>query len=315
MMQPQAGKIKKRGTFRKHVLPRYQLYLLLAIPLLYLLLFDYIPMLGAQIAFKRFNFRLGIWGSPWVGFKHFVDFFESYQFGQIMRNTVFLSLYGLLATFPLPIILALLINAFPGRRYAKFVQTISYMPHFISTVVFVGMLLRLFNPRTGAIGVIYSILTGGTMNDLLAQPGVFSHMYVWSGVWQGLGWSSIIYIAALSGVDPALHEAAEIDGANRLQRMIHIDLPSIRHTITMLLILSAGRVMSVGFEKVYLMQNSLNISASEVISTYVYKVGMSTTISNYAPATAIGLFNSVVNFSMLALVNWIARKVSSNSLW
>lgn len=314
-MTDRPAAINKRGTFRKYVLPRYQLYLLLAIPLLYLLLFDYIPMMGAQIAFKKFNFRLGIWGSPWIGFKHFTDFFESYQFGQVMRNTIFLSLYGLLATFPLPIILALLINAFPGRRYAKFVQTVSYMPHFISTVVFVGMLLRLFNPRTGAVGVIFSLLTGGTMNDLVAQPGVFSHLYVWSGVWQGLGWSSIIYIAALSGVDPALHEAAEIDGATRLQRMIHIDLPSIRPTITMLLILSAGRVMSVGFEKVYLMQNSLNISASEVISTYVYKVGMSTTIANYAPATAIGLFNSVVNFTLLALVNWIARKVSSNSLW
>lgn len=304
-----------RSRFRKEYLGNYQLYLMLLLPLVFIILFDYIPMLGAQIAFKRFNFRLGIWGSPWIGFTHFEKFFNSYQFGLVMRNTIFLSVYGLIASFPLPIILALLINAYPRRRYARFVQTISYVPHFISTVVIVGMLLRLFNPRTGALGVLYTMFTGSTMADLIARPETFPHLYVWSGIWQGIGWSSIIYIAALSSVDPALHEAAEIDGATRLQRAWHIDLTSIIPTIMLMLILAAGRIMSVGFEKVYLMQNSLNISASEVISTYVYKVGLTTGTSNYSFATAIGLFNSVINFALLVLVNWVARKTGESSLW
>ncbi len=305
----------KRSSFRREYLSRYQLYLLLVIPLVYVVLFCYVPMLGAQIAFKKYNLSLGIWGSPWIGFKHFSRFFESYQFPLVMRNTIVLSLYGLAASFPLPILLALLINAFPGRRYAKVVQTISYMPHFISTVVIVGMLLRLFNPRTGAVGVIYTMFTGTTMEDLIAKPGAFSHLYVWSGIWQGIGWSSIIYIAALSGVDTSLHEAAEIDGATRFQRMIHIDLTSILPTVTIMLILAAGRVMSVGFEKVYLMQNSLNVSTSEVISTYVYKVGLISGTGNYSFATAIGLFNSVINFTLLIFVNWVAKKAGNSSLW
>ena len=272
-------------------------------------------MLGAQIAFKDYNIREGIWGSPWVGLKHFENFFKSYQFPYIMRNTLLLSFYSLVASFPLPILLALLINAFPGKRFSRVVQTISYMPHFISTVVIVGMLLRLFNPRTGAIGSLYSSMTGLTLQDILAKPAAFPHLYVWSGVWQGVGWSSIIYIAALSGVDQALHEAAQIDGATRFQRMIYIDLSAIRPTITIMLILAAGRIMSVGFEKVYLMQNSLNISTSEVISTYVYKVGLTSGTRNYAPATAIGLFNSVINFSLLVLVNFVAKKAGDSSLW
>ena len=195
------------------------------------------------------------------------------------------------------------------------VQTVSYIPHFISTVVVVGMLMQIFNPRTGAVGNIYSLFTGGIMKDIFASPSAFPHLYVWSGIWQGIGWSSIIYIAALSSVDTELHEAAQIDGASRFRRVLHIDLPSILPTATIMLILSAGRVMSVGFEKVFLMQNSLNIGASEVISTYVYKVGMVIGTGDYSFATAIGLFNSVINFCLLVLVNFISRKLSETSLW
>ena len=211
--------------------------------------------------------------------------------------------------------MALLLNSFPGVRFKKVVQTVSYIPHFISTVVVVGMLMQIFNPRTGAVGNIYSLFTGGIMKDIFASPSAFPHLYVWSGIWQGIGWSSIIYIAALSSVDTELHEAAQIDGASRFRRVLHIDLPSILPTATIMLILSAGRVMSVGFEKVFLMQNSLNIGASEVISTYVYKVGMVIGTGDYSFATAIGLFNSVINFCLLVLVNFISRKLSETSLW
>ena len=301
--------------FRKYYLSRWQLYLLLTLPIVYLILFDYIPMAGAQIAFRKFDFRYGIWHSPWVGFENFRRFFNSYQFWDILYNTLFLSVYGLAVSFPLPIILALLLNSFPGVRFKKVVQTVSYIPHFISTVVVVGMLMQIFNPRTGAVGNIYSLFTGGIMKDIFASPSAFPHLYVWSGIWQGIGWSSIIYIAALSSVDTDLHEAAQIDGASRFRRVLHIDLPSILPTATIMLILSAGRVMSVGFEKVFLMQNSLNIGASEVISTYVYKVGMVIGTGDYSFATAIGLFNSVINFCLLVLVNFISRKLSETSLW
>ena len=301
--------------FRRDYLSRWQLYLFLLLPVIYLILFDYIPMAGAQIAFRKFDFRYGIWHSPWVGLENFKRFFDSYQFWDILYNTLFLSIYGLAVSFPLPIILALLLNSFPGVRFKKVVQTVSYVPHFISTVVVVGMLMQVFNPRTGAVGNLYSLFTGSVMKDIFASPAAFPHLYVWSGVWQGMGWSSIIYIAALSSVDAELHEAAQIDGASRFRRVLHIDLPSILPTATIMLILSAGRVMSVGFEKVFLMQNSLNIGASEVISTYVYKVGMVIGTGDYSFATAIGLFNSVINFCLLVLVNFISKKLSETSLW
>ncbi len=315
MKQALTAKKSWGQRFRRDYLSHWQLYLFLLLPIIYLILFDYIPMAGAQIAFRDFNPQDGIWGSPWVGWKNFERFFNSYQFWDILFNTLFLSIYGLLVSFPLPIILALVLNSFPGVRFKKTVQTVSYIPHFISTVVIVGMLMQLFNPRTGAIGNIYTHLTGNVMKDLFAEPSAFPHLYVWSGIWQSIGWSSIIYIAALSNVDTELHEAAQIDGASRFRRVLHIDLPSILPTTTIMLILSAGKVMSVGFEKVFLMQNSLNISASEVISTYVYKVGMVIGTGDYSFATAIGLFNSVINFILLIIVNFISKKVSETSLW
>ena len=301
--------------WKKRLRDSWEIYIFLIIPLLYLLLFSYIPMAGVQIAFKRFNPNLGIWGSPWVGFRNFTRFFQSFQFGRILPNTIRLSFYGIVAGFPIPIIFALLLNVMKNGKTKKVVQTVTYMPHFISIVVLIGMLNRLLSPINGFYAHVIRWFDLRTV-DLLAQPGLFPHLYVWSGVWQSFGWSSIIYLAALSGVSSELHEAAEIDGANRFQRVIHIDFPAILPTATILLILSCGSIISVGFEKVWLMQNDLNLRTSEVISTYVYKIGLgSGGLSDFSFATAIGLFNSVVNLILIASVNSLTRKLSDTSLW
>lgn len=297
-------------NIRKH----YQLFLFLLIPLIWLIVFHYTPMAFIQIAFRNYKIRLGMWGSKWVGLHHFVKFFQSYQFERVLKNTIVLSFYSLIAGFPLPILLALCMNAMMGTRYKRFVQTVTYIPHFISTVVLVGMLTQFMNPRIGIYGQLGYLLTGTQPRDILGSAAAFPHLYVWSGIWQGTGWSSIIYMAALSSVDAELHEAAQIDGASRFQRCLHIDLPSILPTAMILLIMSMGNVMSVGFEKVYLMQNQLNLSSSEVISTYVYKVSISDG-SDFSYGTAIGLFNSVVNLLLLVTVNAVSRKVTSSSLW
>lgn len=293
----------------------WQLYLFLLIPVAYILIFHYYPMLGLQLAFKRFNIRLGMWGSPWIGLKNFTKFFKSYQFGRILPNTLLISFYSLSVNFFVAIVFALALNAMRKKRLQKVIQNISYIPHFISTVVMVGMMLQMLNPRLGLYGNIVTALTGAEPSDLFAIPGAFRHLYVWSGVWQNTGWNSIIYVAALSSVPPELHEAAQIDGASRLKRIVHVDLPAILPTATILLIMNAGNILSVGFEKVYLMQNSVNLSTSEVISTYVYKVAMTAGTGDFGYSTAIGMFNSVVNLVLLVIVNTIAGKVSSTSLW
>ena len=275
-------------------------------------------MFGVQIAFKDFMPAEGIWGSQWVGFKHFEIFFKSYQFGRVITNTLRISLYSLVVGFPLPIVFALLLNTIRNMRFKKIVQTITYIPHFISVVVLVGILVQVLNPVTGLYGSIYRLFNGaGYPKNIMASPAAFTHLYVWSGIWQQLGWSSIIYVAALSNVDQELYEAAEIDGASRWKRVLHIDLPSILPTIAILLILRAGSIMSVGFEKVYLMQNNLNLMQSEVISTYVYKVGMAAGGGNFSYASAIGLFNSIINCTLLVFVNAVSRKLSDEniSLW
>jgi len=307
---------KNRRALRRRVAKNWRMYVLLAAPIIYLLIFCYYPMFGVQIAFKRFAPTLGIWGSPWVGLDNFIKFFTSSLFFRVLPNTVLLSFYSLIAGFPIPIILALSLNTLQNPRYKKLIQTITYIPHFISIVVIVGMLMTVFSPRIGLVGTMYSLFSGGsTMKDLFGKPDAFRHLYVWSGVWQSMGWSSIIYIAALSGVDPELHEAAQIDGASRFRRVLHIDIPSILPTAVILLILSSGNIMSVGFEKVYLMQNTLNMRASEVISTYVYKVSIAAGGGDFSFGTAIGLFNSVINLTMLCLVNAISKKITSSSLW
>lgn len=287
------------------------LYLLLLPAVVLLLLFAYIPMYGIIIAFKDYSPALGIGGSPWAGFKYFEKFFNSYQFDTTIKNTLIISLYSL-ATFPIPIMLALMINQMRENRFKRFFQTVTYMPHFISTVVMVGLMLILLSPSTGLIGNIYRLF-GAEAPNLMGSPGLFSSVYVWSDVWQHTGWDSIIFIAALSAVSPSLYEAATMDGASRWQKMWYIDIPMLMPTAVTLLILRVGSLLGVGFEKVYLMQNNLNISSSEVISTYVYKIGMLS--SQYSFSSAINLANTIINFILLIMVNEISKKYSKNSLW
>lgn len=303
---------KLRKIFRRD----WQLYVFMLIPLIWVIIFCYAPMFGAQIAFRKYQPRLGIWDSPWVGFYQFKKFFNSYQFSRVMMNTVVISLYTILCSFPLPIIFALVLNSTRSHKFRTVTQTIATMPHFISVVVLVGILLQIFNSRTGVYGTLMESITGAYPEDLFSKPANFRHMYVWSGVWQQFGWNSIVYIAALAAVSPELHEAAQIDGASRFQRMLHVDFPAILPTITIMLILRMGSVMTIGFEKVYLMQNSLNLTASEIISTYVYKVGLSSAgTTDLSYSTAIGLFNSAINLVLISVTNFIARKLDGNGLW
>ena len=314
MTHPMAKPTPRRKSLSRRLFEHRQLYLFLLLPLVYLIIFSYIPMAGVQIAFRKYTIRGGIWDSPWIGLKNFSRFFNSYMFERVLVNTLTLSFYGLLAGFPLPILFALCLNVMRNQRFKKAVQLVTYAPHFISTTVLVGMMMALLNPRSGLYGTLCFALTGSYPVDLFSSADAFKHLYVWSDVWQSLGWNAIIYIAALSGVDMELHEAAQIDGASRFQRMIHIDLMSILPTASIMLILSAGNIMSVGFEKVYLMQNDINLRASEIISTYVYKVGLTGT-TDFSYSTAIGLFNSEVNMLILLLVNGVTRRLSSTSLF
>ncbi len=293
----------------------WQLYLFLLLPVAYIIVFKYVPMGGVVIAFKDFKMKHGIWGSEWVAFDHFIRFFKTYQFTKVIKNTLIISLYSLVAGFPIPIIFALMMNCVKNEKIKKTVQSITCLPHFISTVVMVGIIFQLFNPRTGLYGIIVEAITGNFPTDINASPNGFRHLYIWSGVWKGFGWGSIIYTAALAGVDPTYHEAAQIDGATRLQRIWHIDLPAIAPTIITMLILRVGDIMSVGFEKVYLMQNGMNLAASEIISTYEYQVGLAGSSTNFSYAAAIGLFNSVINLIMIMIVNKAAKKMSGTSLW
>lgn len=307
---------KARKTRHKLLRQNWELYMFLLIPVAFIIIFHYWPMFGVQIAFRKYRIADGIWGSQWVGLAQFQKFFKSPQFKTVVPNTIWLSLYGLVAGFPLPIVLALALNVLRSKRYKMTVQMITYMPHFISTVVLVGMMIAIFNPRIGLYGIIYQAMSGGKApRDLMGQAGAFRHLYVWSGVWQNMGWSSIIYLAALSAVDTELHEAAQIDGASRFKRVIHVDLPAIMPTAIILLIMNTGNIMSIGFEKAYLMQNNLNKSTSEIISTYVYYIGMTSGTGDFSYATATNLFNSVINLALLVIVNTISRKVTETSLW
>ncbi|MBB6729863.1 sugar ABC transporter permease [Cohnella sp. CBP 2801] len=268
-------------------------------------------MYGVMIAFKDFSPALGITGSPWAGLKYFEKFFHSYQFSITIRNTLLISLYSF-ATFPIPIVFALLVNQLRANRFKRAFQTLTYMPHFISTVVVVGLLLILLSPGNGLIGQLYGLF-GAKAPNLMGSSALFSSVYVWSDVWQHTGWDSIIYLAALSAVDPSLYEAATVDGASRWQKIRFIDIPMLLPTAITLLILRVGGLLGVGFEKAYLMQNNLNLSGSEVISTYVYKIGLMS--AQYSFSAAINLFNTMINFVLLVLVNRIARKYSEHSLW
>lgn len=285
------------------VLRCWQLYLMLLLPLIYIIIFAYIPMLGIQLAFRQYSADSGIFGGQWVGFKYFVRFFKDYQFARVLVNTLTISFYALFAGFPLPILLALILNSARSQILKKTVQMVSYMPHFISTVVMVGIIMQVFNTRIGLYGKLLSLLDLPAV-DLLGKASAFPSLYVWSGVWQNMGWGSIVYLAALSNVSPELHEAAMIDGASRFKRLIHIDIQAILPTACILLIMNCGQIMNVGFEKAFLMQNPLNLRTSELISTYVFKTGLTAGGGgDFSYATAIGLFNSVINLILLVVVN------------
>lgn len=302
----------KKSSKRAKILANWELYLFMLPALLYFLIFHYFPMYGIQIAFKNFVPSMGVTGSPWVGFDHFERFFNSYYFWDLLWNTFSISFYELAIGFPLPIILALAFNEIASGKFKKTVQTVTYAPHFISVVVMAGMIITFLSPSNGMIVMLIEAL-GFNAPQFLTDPAWFKTMYVLSGVWQSTGWGTIIYLAALSGVDPQLHEAAIVDGASRFKRVLHINLPTILPTITIMLILNMGNILTVGYEKILLLQNSLNLEASDVISTYVYRAGL--VDAQYSFSTAVGLFNSVINVILLVTVNWIARRTSSNSLW
>ena len=303
---------KQKKTILRKAAKCWQLYILLLPAVIYLLIFNYAPMVGIQIAFRDYKFSKGFWGSAWVGLKHFSYFFHSVQFKMLMVNTVKISVYSLIAGFPFPILLALLLNESRHLRLKKTVQTLTYAPYFISTVVLVSMLSMFLSPSTGIVNKLLTLF-GVKPVDFMGKAELFRPVYIISGIWQGSGWSSIIFIAALAGIDPQLHEAAEIDGANRLQRIWHINLPGILPTAVIMFILNCGSIMSVGFEKAYLMQNSMNQSASEIIATYVYKMGIQK--AQYSYTTAIGLFNSLINVVLLLIVNRISKKAADISLF
>lgn len=289
-----------------------QLYFFVLPALLVTLIFSYIPMYGVIIAFKDFIPSLGIWGSPWVGFKHFQRFFDSYYFWDLIKNTLGISIYSLIVGFPLPIILALALNELKDGRFKKFTQTVTYAPNFISVVVVCGMVIAFLTPSTGIINHLLDFL-GFERIAFMTDPKWFKTVYVLSGVWQGTGWGSVIYLAALSGVDTQLHEAATVDGATRLQRIWYINIPTIIPTMVILLIMNVGSLMSMGYEKILLMQNALNMDSSNVIATFVYKQGLLD--AQYSYASAVGLFNAAINAFLLIAVNKISRKVSETSLW
>lgn len=304
--------ITNKKNYKKILLGKWQLILMFAIPFVWYLIFCYVPMYGIQLAFKNYNPKLGYLGSPWVGMRYFKQFFSSYYSMDVIWNTVSLSLYSILFGFPIPIILAIIVNELPGRRFKKILQNITYIPHFISMVVLCGMLYLFLSPQYGVLNSILGVF-GLDPIGFLESSKYFKGVYVISEIWQESGWGSVIYIAALAGIDPALYEAAKIDGAGRFKRILHVSIPGIIPTIVTLLVLRIGQIMSIGFEKAYLLQNDLNIQSSEIISTLVYKQGILQ--GNFGYATAVGLFNSLINLTLIILANKLCKKIFDTSLW
>lgn len=303
---------KSKTNRLKQMLNNYELYLFIAPALIYFIIFHYAPMYGVQIAFRDYQALKGITGSTFVGLKHFIRFFNIPSFRQVIVNTLSLSLYSLLAGFPVPIILALVINELKYKKFRRVVQTVSYAPHFISIVVLVSMLNIFCHSDYGVINKILNLF-GRESIAFITDRRWFRSLYVVSGIWQNAGWGSIVYLSALSGIDPQLHESAMIDGASRLKRIWHINLPGILPTISLLFILQVGGLMSVGFEKVFLMQNPLNLELSEVISTYVYKVGLLN--FQFSFSSAVGLFNSMINCTLLVITNYVSKSLSGSGLF
>lgn len=303
---------KKSWSLKEDFKRRWQLYLLLLLPVIYILVFCYAPMGGIIIAFKDYSFRKGILGSKWVGLKYFREFFNNPDIARIIKNTLIISFYQLLVSFPAPIILALALHIIGSDRFKKIMQTVTYAPYFISTVVLVGIMLQCLHLNIGVVNTILDAI-GLERVDFMGKAAYLRHIYVWSGVWQGTGFSAIIYIAALGNVDQSLVEASLIDGANRIRRILVVELPALKPIITIQLIMAVGSIMSVGFEKMFLLQNPLNLSVSEIISTYVYKRGLQD--MQYSFSTAVGLFNSVINFALLFTANLLSKKFGEASLW
>ncbi len=310
---------KKKSALKKFIISNkinrnWIMYVMLIPVIAYFAIFCYAPMYGITLAFKDYKVRAGIMGSPWTDpiFKYFLEYFNSPYFTRVLTNTIRLSLESLAFGFPLPILLALAINEVRSTKFKKFVQNVTYAPHFLSVLVLVGVIKSFTNSDYGIVNIAIRAM-GGEGANWLQMDTMFRPLYIGSGVWQNIGWDAIIYIAALAGIDPTLHEAAMIDGASRLQRLWHINIPGILPTMVILLILNSGNIMNVGFEKVFLMQNDLNMAVSDVISTYAYRIGIES--AQYSLSTAISLFNSVVNCIMLLLVNGISRRVNETSLW
>ncbi len=296
----------------KRIWQSRELYLLLLLPLLWYVIFRYIPLYGVQIAFRDYRTARGFFGSEWVGLKHFTRFFNSFYFDRVVSNTLIINGVSLLVGFPIPILFALILNELKNIHYKKFLQNVTYIPHFLSAVVLVSVMQLMFNPNTGVYNLLRQAMGLKTTN-YFATTSAFKPMYILSGLWQNMGWDSILYIAALAGIDPTLYEAATIDGATRYQKMRFISIPCIMGTVTIMLLLRCGQIMNIGYEKVLLMQNSLNMASSDVISTYVYRVGILD--GNYSYSTAINLFNSGCNIILLYIANLLAKKMGGSSLW
>ncbi|MCL2113363.1 MAG: ABC transporter permease subunit [Streptococcaceae bacterium] len=303
---------KKKGILREKLKNNASLYLLLAPATILLIMFAYIPMYGLLMAFKNYSPALGVWRSPWVGLMWFQQYFSSYQFLPTIFNTLKIALYSIAIGFTFPIILALICNQIRVQAFKKFFQVTTYLPHFISTMVMCGMLLLFLSPSSGMIANFLHLFNL-KMPDIVGNPNSFASMYVWSDVWQHVGWNSIIYLAALSAIDPTYYEAATMDGATRFQQMIKIDLPLLVPTMMIMLILTVGQLLNIGFEKVLLLQNPLNLPGSEIISTYVYKVGLQS--FQYSYSTAINLFQTVINLVVLVTVNFISRRLTKTGLF
>lgn len=305
----------KKVSFREKVVKDFKrnkyIYVMLLPVIAYFAIFQYGPIYGVQIAFKDFNIGDGIWGSPWVGFDHFVEFFKSYYFWRLIRNTLLLSLYELVFAFPAPILLALLLNEIRNMKFKRITQTITYLPHFISLVVVVGILVDFLAPH-GLINQLLGLFGINSIN-FMQEAGWFRTIYMSSEVWQTIGWGSIIYLAAITNVNPQLYEASTIDGAGRFRQIIHVTIPGILPTIIILFILQLGSLMTVGYQKIILMYNPLTYQTADVISTYVYRKGILD--ASYSYSAAIGLFDAAINFGILILANQLSRKVSETSLW
>lgn len=306
-----AIKVKKKNKLLKVLKKDWQLYSLLVIPMIFLIIFKYLPMFGNIIAFRRFVPGGSMFGEEWVGFRYFKMFWNDATFWNVFKNTAILGGFTSIVTFPIPIIFALLLNEVKAVKFKKFVQTASYLPHFLSMVIVAGMILQL-TANNGVINQIVEFFTGNRI-DFMQRPEWFRPIYVISGVWQGMGWGSILYLAALTNIDESLYEAAKMDGANRWKQTLHITLPGILPTVVTMFILNIGSFLSVGFEKVLLLYNPLTYSTGDVISTYLYRIGLLS--SNFSYATAIGLFESLIGLTLVLSANFISRKLVNTSLW